>query len=154
MGEPQPAFNKEKEERPKKRSQPPPRPPLPQPPRPSRACAHGRPPPASWGGGDAGARTGGTAGGKPKAASPWGPQAKQRVENASVTSRAHSPRAGDGLPRHHTSPPKMRIVNTGTDNPPAHAEPTASHRRPIRLPRANNGAGLGTRGSAKAETHR
>lgn len=56
-----------------------------------------------------------------------------------------------GTPPTHT---QKGTVNPRTDNPPAHAEPTASRQRLHPASRRANGAGLGSRGSVRAGTHR
>lgn len=56
-----------------------------------------------------------------------------------------------GTPQ-HTHP--KGTVGPGTDNPPAHAEPTASRQRLHPASQRTNGAGLGSRGSVRAGTHR
>lgn len=70
-------------------------------------------------------------------------------------SRAHSHiRAGDGLPEQRTSPPKRESwILERTTLPPTRSQPSP-HRGSIRLPGAANGASLGSRRSAMAETHR
>lgn len=143
-----PALNKEEEERPEKRKpQPPPgssRSPSPH--GSFRACAQGRPPRLPPPPQRAPAEE------KPEAADPWRPQGG--VEKASGKVLGPLPARRQGLPGHPPSPPEGDSrIQEPTTLPPTRSQPPPD-RGSIQPPGAACGARLGTRGRARAETHR